>query len=113
MKIKFKNIITIEQFLHLNPNIILVDFYGSLYFKDQTEGTLCIKKSWQNTDVLNSEHKEMLNKKLYKFKIVDRDDQEEDVVTLTDKILKTLKLWNKHKKFTFIGINTYKITKGS
>lgn len=54
----------------------------------------------------------MLNRKFYKFKIVDGDDQEEDVVMLTDKILKTLKLWNKHKKFTLIGINTYKISKG-
>lgn len=44
MKIKFKNTAVIEQFLHLNPNIILVDYHGSLYFKDQIEGNLCIKK---------------------------------------------------------------------
>ena len=116
MKLKFKTPESIEQFLHLNPDLLLVDVDGDFYYKDEVKDTLMFfDNNTTSEDRLDSAHTNMLKLGCTKFKVVFKDTSESfkdyDSASLTHELLDLLAKWNKKKVFTAMHNNIYAISK--
>jgi hypothetical protein len=116
MKLKFKTEESIEQFLHLNPDLLLVDVDGDFYYKDEVKNMLMFfDNNTASEDRLNVAHVTMLKLGYTKFKVVFKDTGESfkdyDCAILTYELVDLLAKWNKKKFFTAMHNNIYAISK--